>query len=186
MELGNKILELRKKNNLSQEQLAEKMNVTRQTISKWELGETSPDIKQGKELSKIFNVSLDELVDNQVKDVLVEKISNTEKLAGIIIKILKFAGIAFLVLLIIDIVALILFNVVRTEVTSSPAEEVTINCSLNNNDYLITVGRDAYYNCSNCDKMIQKDIKNLIDYSDINRTVNNIEDYFTRKNGICE
>ena len=46
MEIGNKISELRKKNNLSQEALAEKIGVTRQTISKWELGETSPDIKQ--------------------------------------------------------------------------------------------------------------------------------------------
>ena len=54
MEIGNKILELRKKNNLSQEALAEKIGVTRQTISKWELGETSPDIKQAKELSKVF------------------------------------------------------------------------------------------------------------------------------------
>ena len=49
MEIGNKILELRKKANLSQEQLAEKINVTRQTISKWELNETTPDIKQAKE-----------------------------------------------------------------------------------------------------------------------------------------
>ena len=56
MEIGNKILELRKKNNLSQEALAEKIGVSRQTISKWELGETSPDIKQAKELSKVFNV----------------------------------------------------------------------------------------------------------------------------------
>ena len=55
MELGNKILELRKKEKLSQEELAEKINVTRQTISKWELNETTPDIKQAKELSKIFN-----------------------------------------------------------------------------------------------------------------------------------
>ena len=54
MDLGKKILELRKKENLSQEQLAEKMNVTRQTISKWELNETTPDIKQAKELSKLF------------------------------------------------------------------------------------------------------------------------------------
>lgn len=56
MEIGNKILELRKKNNLSQEALAEKIGVSRQTISKWELGETSPNIKQAKELSKVFNV----------------------------------------------------------------------------------------------------------------------------------
>ena len=44
MDLGNKIMILRKKNNLSQEDLAEKVGVTRQTISKWELEETAPDI----------------------------------------------------------------------------------------------------------------------------------------------
>ena len=44
MDLGNKIMTLRKKNNLSQEDLAEKVGVTRQTISKWELEETTPDI----------------------------------------------------------------------------------------------------------------------------------------------
>ena len=54
MEIGNKILELRKKNNLSQEKLAEQVGVARQTISKWELGETSPNLKQSKKLSEIF------------------------------------------------------------------------------------------------------------------------------------
>ena len=54
MNIGQNILNLRKGANLSQEQLAEKMGVTRQTISNWELDESSPDLKQGKELSKIF------------------------------------------------------------------------------------------------------------------------------------
>ena len=84
MEIGNSIMNLRKKNGLSQEELAGKIGVARQTISKWELGETSPDIRQAKELSKIFNVSLDELTGNDIKEVLVEKASNTEKLAGLI------------------------------------------------------------------------------------------------------
>lgn len=48
MEIGNKILELRKQTNMTQEQLSEKMQVARQTISKWELGETSPDLSQAK------------------------------------------------------------------------------------------------------------------------------------------
>ncbi len=61
MELGNKIYELRKKHKLSQEQLADQIGVARQTISKWELGETSPDIKQAQKLSQIFDVSMDEL-----------------------------------------------------------------------------------------------------------------------------
>ena len=76
MQIGNKILELRKKENLSQEQLAEKMDVTRQTISKWELNETTPDIKQAKELSKIFKISLDELTNNDINNLVIEKISN--------------------------------------------------------------------------------------------------------------
>ena len=89
MNLGDKRSSLRKKNNFSQEDLADKVGVTRQTISKWELSETAPDINQAKTLSKIFNISLDELVCNDLNNLLVEKVSNTEKLAGIIIKILK-------------------------------------------------------------------------------------------------
>ena len=77
MEIGKKIMDLRKKNGLSQEELAEKVGVARQTISKWELGETSPDLKQSKELSKIFKVSLDELTDNDIKDILVEVIKTS-------------------------------------------------------------------------------------------------------------
>ena len=79
MSIGDKILELRKNANMSQEKLAEKLNITRQTISNWELGQTLPDIEQTKEISKIFNITLDELVDNDVKDVLVEKVNNTQE-----------------------------------------------------------------------------------------------------------
>ena len=90
MSLGNKILELRKKKGLSQEQLGEKVNVTRQTISNWELNETTPNPEQLKLLSSVLNVSIDELLDNNINNILVDKVSNTEKLAGMIIKILKF------------------------------------------------------------------------------------------------
>ena len=106
MDIGNNIMKLRKKNNLSQEELAEKVDVARQTISKWELGETSPDLKQAKILSKIFNVSLDELVGNNIKDILIEKTSNTEKLAGIILKLLK----ALVVLIILSPILLIILK----------------------------------------------------------------------------
>ena len=111
MSLGNKILELRKKMGLSQEQLGEKVNVTRQTISNWELGETAPNPEQLKLLSKIFQISIDELLDNDISPVLVEKVSNTEKLAGIVIKILKIVGVVFASLLVVDVIALILFMV---------------------------------------------------------------------------
>ena len=52
MNLGDKILQLRKKNGISQEQLGEKVDVTRQTISNWELGETTPNPEQLKKCQK--------------------------------------------------------------------------------------------------------------------------------------
>lgn len=113
MKLGGKILELRKKNGLSQEQLGEKLEVTRQTISNWELGETSPNPEQLVLLSKTFNISIDELLNNDVKNILVEKVSNTEKLAGLVLKILKWLGTIFLVLLSIEILVFIVILVLK-------------------------------------------------------------------------
>ena len=89
MTLGEKLVELRKQKNLTQEKVAEELKVTRQTISNWELNQTIPDLEQSKALSKLYQISLDELVDNDMKAVLAEKISNTEKLAGLSIKLLK-------------------------------------------------------------------------------------------------
>ncbi len=53
----------RKKSGLSQEAVAEKLGVSRQTISKWETGETLPDIRQSKGLAMLYHVTLDELVE---------------------------------------------------------------------------------------------------------------------------
>ena len=113
MDLGKKILELRKKENLSQEQLAEKMNVTRQTISKWELNETTPDIKQAKELSKLFKISLDELTGNDMTTLVMQKVSNTEKLVGLVLKVSKWLGVCFLITLVIDIISFIIFMFIK-------------------------------------------------------------------------
>ncbi len=61
-ELGEKLKALRKHNNFSLEYAAEKINVTRQTVSKWESGETIPDVLKCKELADLYDVSLDELL----------------------------------------------------------------------------------------------------------------------------
>ncbi|WP_394960495.1 helix-turn-helix transcriptional regulator [Candidatus Allofournierella merdavium] len=53
----------RRKSGLSQEAVAEKLGVSRQTISKWETGETLPDIRQSKGLAMLYHVTLDELVE---------------------------------------------------------------------------------------------------------------------------
>ena len=66
MSLGNSLFHARKKSGLSQEAVAEKLGVSRQTISKWELDETLPDIGQSKKLSVLYRVTLDELIDFDV------------------------------------------------------------------------------------------------------------------------
>jgi len=66
MSLGENIYQLRKKKNISQEQLGEQIGVTRQTISHWELEETAPNPEQLKRLSGAFGVSIDCLLDNEV------------------------------------------------------------------------------------------------------------------------
>ena len=59
---ADNLLQLRKMNHMSQEELAEKVNVSRQTLSKWETGESVPDIEKCKLLAEIFRVTLDDLV----------------------------------------------------------------------------------------------------------------------------
>lgn len=66
MSLGNSLFNARKRSGLSQEDVAEKLGVSRQTISKWELDETLPDIWQSKHLSNLYHVTLDELIDFDV------------------------------------------------------------------------------------------------------------------------
>lgn len=79
MDLGSKILELRKKHQLSQEKLGEKIGVTRQTISNWELNETLPDTKQLISLSKVFLISIDELVGNNTQNLLEQRVDKVEE-----------------------------------------------------------------------------------------------------------
>ena len=67
MSLGNSLFNARKKSGLSQEEVAEKLGVSRQTISKWELDETLPDIRQSKHLSVLYHLTLDELVDFDIE-----------------------------------------------------------------------------------------------------------------------
>ena len=70
MNIGNHLMMARKRKGLSQESVAEKLGVSRQTISKWETCETLPDICQAKTLATIYGISLDELItfDSDVQE----------------------------------------------------------------------------------------------------------------------
>ena len=122
MTIGESICKWRKTNNLSQEQLGEQVGVTRQTVSNWELDETSPNAEQLKALSKALQVSVDELLENDARGLLMEKVSTTEARTGTVVKTLKVIGIVLAVQLLIVLVGLIVFAlVVRGLVTGGGA-----------------------------------------------------------------
>ena len=76
MVIGKKITELRKKYNLTQESLAEKIGVTRQTLSNWESNITSPDLNEASLLCKELKININDLIDNNL-DVNVKDNSNS-------------------------------------------------------------------------------------------------------------
>lgn len=65
MILADKIIELRKKNGWSQEELAERLNVTRQSVSKWESAQSTPDLDKILKLAEVFDVTTDYLLKNE-------------------------------------------------------------------------------------------------------------------------
>ena len=143
-------------------------------------------LKQSKELSRIFKVSLDELVDNDIKDVLVEKTSNVEKLAGLILNLIKF----FIVFIICVPILLILLRVVVKNVrakNAGPLKEITIVCNLHDETYsygfeyyettgeIKSAGGDGYLiNITEADK-----------YGDAYKALDMIDAYVKNNGGTC-
>ena len=106
MTLGEKIYQLRKQKGYSQEELAEKLNISRQSVSLWENNQTVPSIDCLIELSKLFGVTLDEICGNNIDDndkkILEDSLSETtfeftEKKARKLIKILQSTRRALLI-----------------------------------------------------------------------------------------
>lgn len=98
MKFNEKILDLRKKKGLSQEELGRELNVSRQTISKWESGQSYPDFEKLVLLSDFFELTLDELMkDIDVQEIKEENhnsigISCSESILKTIIKYLVWFG----------------------------------------------------------------------------------------------
>ncbi len=125
MEFNNKLYELRKQKGLSQEELANRLNVSRQTVSKWEVGESSPDMEKLVAISELFDISLDELVLDKVmkKEEPSEQVVKSELYSDIKRYVLtednkkkakkgiKIAGIVLGAILLIDLVSMIIYFV---------------------------------------------------------------------------
>ena len=69
MNLSDNLKRIRKENNLSQEQLADKLGVSRQSVSKWESGQAYPEMDKVLQLCQLFNLNIDELLNPNIKDV---------------------------------------------------------------------------------------------------------------------
>ena len=123
MEFNNRLYELRKRKGLSQEELANKLNVSRQTVSKWELGDTTPDMEKLVAISDLFEVTLDELVTGKV----IESHSDSKETAEVVQvveekvlteenkkkakKWLKIAGIILGIFVGVDLISMIIYFV---------------------------------------------------------------------------
>ena len=69
MKFGDNLKKMRKKKNLSQEELAEKVRVSRQSVSKWETGDAYPEMNNLLELCKIFKCQINDLVNDSIIDI---------------------------------------------------------------------------------------------------------------------
>ena len=124
MEFNNRLYQLRKQKGLSQEELASRLNVSRQTVSKWEVGDSTPDMEKLVAMSALFDVSLDQLVlgkeapktDAPAKSELVTTISekvltpdNKKKAKSA----LKIAGLIAGAIFLIDMVTMIIYFILN-------------------------------------------------------------------------
>ncbi|ENK0838517.1 helix-turn-helix transcriptional regulator [Clostridium botulinum] len=126
MAFSNKLYSLRKQKGLSQDELGSKLNVSRQTISKWELGETTPELEKLIALGDFFEISLDELVmDIKAKESTKTKPLVMNRLETIINsidrenvkmytkKISKIVLIIMVIILAIDLISMIVYFILN-------------------------------------------------------------------------
>ena len=120
MEFHNKLYNFRKQRGLSQEELANRLNVSRQTVSKWEVGDSTPEMEKLIAISDLFEISLDELVldkaptqaDSSSKSQIVNEFKETvltDKNKKKAKKGLKIAAIILGAILIIDVISMIVY-----------------------------------------------------------------------------
>ena len=187
MKLGQNILNYRKKKGLSQEELGERINVTRQTISNWELGETSPNPEQLKLLSHELNVSVDELLDNDIRGILEEKVTSTEETTKKLLKIIKRFIIIVILVIFFTLLCLFIIKLLDVSTDTGNLVEESIYCKIYGEEHGYTIkyqeltgisveeGGDTYF----------ADVLELNKYNDANQKFNIINDYVKKNGGSC-
>lgn len=181
MELGSLILKYRKQNNLSQEDLAKEIGVTRQTISKWELNETTPDLKQAIKLAELFKISVDEFVNgNKTKNT-----QNEEKKKS---KHKKNAFICYLILLLMITEGVaITFYYFGYNLTIARGSFAVV-CTIDNEEYGFNITYDDTHDILMAEgsEYVFDNVYNRKKHKNAVDLITDINNYFKERDGYCE
>lgn len=198
--LNENIKNIRKKRGFTQEELANRLHITRQTISKWEKGYSVPDAEMLSKMADVFDVSVSELLAIE-KSELEQSEAIADHLAGIneqlaiknrrARRIWKAAMILFIVLVIIPIVIEIVLAIAFMLVGKGlEGAETGFNgstewiCTLNGKEYAYSVQYDDDYRIvsHSGDDFVSEHI-DFSDCTDANRLAKRLEDYFNKEGG---
>ena len=86
-------------------------------------------------------------------------------------------------------IGVIAFTIIRKESNTQIKNEAinaTLNCSIEDNNYTITIGDDNYFDCPECSKEMNVYLKDITDWANIDHSIENIEKYFEDNGGTCE
>lgn len=151
MNLGKKLINLRKQEKMTQEKFAEIIGVTRQTISNWELNITRPDLTQIEKISKLFRISIDEILDNDIQNIIVEKVNKTEKIVNKNTKTIKILIITIYILLLVSSLTIIIYYSTKKDFTKT---------------YQTDIFCDTYYIDKISNEKIREKIKISLEYEE--------------------
>ena len=105
MKFSEKLIMLRKNKKWSQEDLGNELGVARQTVSKWELGETTPEMDKLLKMSEIFEITIDELMKEEDTNIESENINNISNSKA---KFIQYLGVFLIIVLTIIIIKTII------------------------------------------------------------------------------
>lgn len=153
---GKFIKEIRKNNNLTQKDLADKYNVTYQAVSKWENGKNMPDINLIKKMSKDFNISMDDMFDTKI---------NSKKNNKLLLAVVSIIMVLFVCLL---IWLLLRSRDFEFKTLSSNCDNFTISGSVSYNDKKTSIYITNIKYCGGNDTNLYKEIECVLYENDNN------------------
>ena len=132
MKFSEKLIELRKAKGLSQEELGNIINVSRQAISKWESEQANPEVDKIKEISKVFDVSIDYLLNDEIDNPKKQTINFSKKrIKKIALKIFLIILAIYLLIVIYKFAILLTFSIKANNIADYDSYSISIDSFMN-------------------------------------------------------